>query len=167
MNPTPQLAAFLTSLGYDQDPECQHTAQKVTRFLQSWSPHTPAPSLEICDYQGNAPILLRDLRFYSLCAHHLLPFFGHADILHLPSGKIAGLGAFAHTLKHFCQRPQIQERLTEQVASHLHDALGGAILVRLKGRHLCMEMRGAENSPLVETIAVRGCEASELLGWLR
>jgi GTP cyclohydrolase I len=166
MTPEEHLTAFLQKLGFDQDPECQNTANRVTEFLKSWSPHQEPPRIELCQWQGTSPVLLKDLRFYSLCAHHLLPFFGQVDIIHQPAGKIAGLGAFPKILKHFSQRPQIQERLCEQVAEFLYSKLGGAVLVRIKARHMCMELRGSENGALVETWVQKG-EASGLRDLLR
>ena len=167
MTPEEHLSAFLQSLGFQNDPECKDTAQRVTQMFQSWSLDQAVPTVDVCDYRGTSPILLRDFRMYSLCAHHLLPFLGTADIVHRPEGRIAGFGSFAKILRHFSQRPQIQERLGDQVAASLQEALGGAILVRLRARHMCMEMRGAENGALVETLAARGPHAMDLLGLLR
>jgi len=167
MTPEQHLSAFLEGIGYSSDPECRNTAQRVTRMLQGWSPHTPAPAIDCCEWRGTSPVILRDLRFYGLCAHHLLPFPGHADVVHRPEGKLAGFGSIAAALKHFSQRPQIQERLCEQLAAHLHEQLGGAVLVRLRARHMCMEMRGAENGANVETFAHRGSHAAALQEFLR
>lgn len=160
MTPEQHLAAFLQGIGYSADPECADTARRVAAMLQGWSPAAPAPDIPCCAWRGTTPILLREVRFYSLCAHHLLPFFGHADIAHLPDGRVAGLSHLSGALRHLSRRPQIQERLTEQLADHLHQQLGGAILVRLRARHLCMEMRGDEVGATVETCAHRGDPAA-------
>lgn len=167
MTPEEHLSAFLQSLGFQADPECKDTARRVTEMLQAWSPGRPAPNVAPCEYRGTSPIILRDFRVHSLCAHHLLPFHGTADIVHRPEGRIAGFGSFPTVLRHFAQRPQIQERLTDQVAGFLHEALGGAVLVRVRARHMCLEMRGAENGAMVETIASRGPHAMDLMGLLR
>lgn len=167
MTPEQQLAGFLAALGYDQDPECRDTARRVTELLRSWAPQGSPPAMEACDYHGMSPIILRNLRFHSLCAHHLLPFFGSCDVVHRPEGRIAGLGYFPKVLAHFSHRTQIQERLCEQIAVHLHEGLGGSILVRLRARHMCMEMRGAENGAEVETLYSKGPHARDLLDYLR
>jgi len=167
MTPEEHLSVFLQSLGFSADPECKDTARRVAEMLGAWRPGGEAPAVDVCEYRGTSPIILRDFRVYSLCAHHLLPFLGTADIVHRPEGRIAGFGSFAKVLRHCAQRPQIQERLTDQVAGTLHEALGGAVLVRLRARHMCMEMRGAENGATVETIATRGPHGAELLGLLR
>ncbi len=167
MSPEQKMAEVLTTLGYGQDPECRETARRVTELLRSWAPAGSPPVVEACEYRGMSPIVLRDLRFYSLCAHHLLPFFGTCDVVHRPDGTIAGLGYFPKALQHFSHRPQIQERLCEQLGLHLHESLGGSLLVRIRARHMCMEMRGTGNGAEVETFFARGPHNKELLDYLR
>jgi GTP cyclohydrolase I len=100
----------------------------------------------------NEMVVVKDIRFYSLCEHHLLPFFGVAHVAYIPSGKIIGLSKIPKLVDVFARRLQVQERMTQQIADTLQDKLkpmGVAVVVQ--ARHLCMEMRGAESqdSPTV------------------
>ena len=104
------------------------------------------------------PVVLKGLRFYSICEHHLLPFFGIARLGYIPNGKIAGLSKLARAVDLASRRLQVQERLTAQVADSICKALGPkGVVVELEAEHLCMSMRGIEKpGNLVVTTAVRG-----------
>jgi GTP cyclohydrolase IA len=106
-------------------------------------------------------VLVKDIELYSLCEHHMLPFFGRAHVAYIPDGKIVGLSKLARLVDVFARRLQVQERLTDQIADALGDALrpkGVAVVV--EAHHLCMMMRGVEkqNSQTV-TSAMRGAFA--------
>jgi len=91
-------------------------------------------------------VIVRDIAFYSMCEHHMLPFFGRAHVAYLPSKKIIGLSKIPKLVEIFSRRLQVQERLTLQIASTLMDKLKPkGVGVILEARHLCMEMRGAES----------------------
>ena len=110
------------------------------------------------DEESGDPVILRHLPFYSMCEHHLLPFFGRASLAYLPSGKIAGIGKLARALEVASRRPQVQERLTSQVADAILSALNPlGVAVELEAEHLCMSMRGVQKpGARVVTTAVRG-----------
>lgn len=105
-------------------------------------------------------VLVRDISFYSMCEHHLVPFFGRAHVGYVPGrdGQVAGLSKFARLVESYAARPQVQERLTSQIADAVHEELDahGTIVV-MQAEHLCMAMRGVK-SPNSETVtsAVRG-----------
>jgi GTP cyclohydrolase I len=103
-------------------------------------------------------VLLRDIQFHSLCEHHLLPFTGRAHVAYLPDGKVVGLSKLARLVEGFARRPQVQERLTTQIADALMDELQpiGAVCV-IEATHTCMTIRGA-NKPgsTMVTSALRG-----------
>ncbi len=108
-------------------------------------------------------VLVRDIDFYSLCEHHLLPFFGKCHVAYIPNGKVIGLSKIPRLVEAFSQRLQVQERLTSQIAEILLakvKPLGVAVV--MEARHLCMEMRGAQskNAPTV-TSAMLGCFRSD------
>lgn len=105
----------------------------------------------------SAPVSMTGIPFYSLCAHHLLPFFGEAHIIYTPSNRVVGLSKLARAVNHLARRPQVQERLTEQLAEFLSEELEAeGVMVVLEARHLCMEMRGARSKGVTRTSAVRG-----------
>ncbi len=98
------------------------------------------------NYEGI--ILVKEIPFYTMCEHHLLPFFGHVDIAYVPGKQgVLGLSKLARLVDVYTKRPQMQERLTEQIAADLMDIAGtqGAF-VRVTARHFCMEMRGVEKA---------------------
>jgi GTP cyclohydrolase I len=108
-------------------------------------------------------IMVRDIELYSLCEHHMLPFFGRAHIAYIPSGSIVGLSKVPRIVEVFARRLQVQERLTEQIASALHDVLKPlGVGVVIEAYHLCMMMRGVEkqNSKTI-TSALRGSFRSD------
>ena len=108
-------------------------------------------------------IMVRDIELYSLCEHHMLPFFGRAHIAYIPNGSIVGLSKLPRIVEVFARRLQVQERLTEQIASALHDVLKPmGVGVVIEAYHLCMMMRGVEkqNSKTI-TSALRGSFRSD------
>ena len=113
---------------------------------------------KVFEAQSHDPVVLENIPFYSLCEHHLLPFFGHAHLAYIPGGKIAGLSKLARVLDVASRRPQIQERLTGQVADAIFSALNpDGVAVELEAEHLCMSMRGVQKTgSRVITSAVRG-----------
>lgn len=105
-----------------------------------------------------AMVMEKEIPFYSMCAHHLVPFYGHAHIAYIPNDRILGLSKFARILEFYAKRPQLQERLTEQVVEFLNQELEpqGAMVV-IEARHLCVEMRGVKKpGALTVTSAIRG-----------
>lgn len=108
---------------------------------------------------NNEMVLEKDITFYSMCEHHLLPFYGKAHIAYVPDGKVVGLSKLARTVEVFARRTQIQERLTSQIADameeHLHP-LG--VMVMVEAEHMCMTMRGIKKpGSKTVSIASRGC----------
>jgi len=103
-------------------------------------------------------VMEKQIPFYSMCAHHLVPFYGHAHIAYIPRDRILGLSKFSRILEFYAKRPQLQERITEQVVSFLEEKLQplGAMVV-IEARHLCVEMRGVKKpGALTVTSALRG-----------
>ena len=92
---------------------------------------------------NNEMVIEKDITFYSLCEHHLMPFFGKAHIAYIPDGKVVGLSKLARTVEVFARRPQIQEQLTVQIADAIMEHLNPkGVMVYLEAEHLCMSMRG-------------------------
>lgn len=108
-------------------------------------------------------VLEKDISFYSVCEHHLLPFYGKAHVAYLPKGKVVGISKLARTLEVFARRPQIQERLTAQIADALMEHLAPAgAMVMLEAEHMCMTMRGIKKpGSKTVTCAARGAFEDE------
>jgi GTP cyclohydrolase I len=156
--------AFLDALGFHGDPELAQTPTKVAALMEEFAPKGAPPDLELLPTPSSDPILLEGLPFHSLCAHHLVPFFGVAKIAYLPSNRIAGFGCLVRALHHFSRQPQLQERLGQQLAAHLLNALQArAVLIELSSRQMCLEMRGVRSPGTVRTIhrALADSEASD------
>lgn len=163
------VAALLRALGLDEreEPELRDTPGRVADlYAEVFAGLDPAaqPELATFDHVGGSDaeqlVAVRDLPFHSLCVHHFVPFFGRAHIAYLPGEKIIGISGAARLLDHYARRPQLQERITTQIADHLERLLAPrGVAVTLEARHLCMEMRGIRKPGRVETRVVRGALA--------
>ncbi len=113
---------------------------------------------------SNNMVLEKDITFYSVCEHHLLPFYGKAHVAYIPDGHVAGLSKLARTVEVFARRPQIQENMTAQIADALEKYLSPkGVMVMIEAEHMCMTMRGVQK-PGTKTVTsiVRGVFASDL-----
>jgi GTP cyclohydrolase IA len=155
-----------------EDPEREGLARTPHRVARSfkWLTHGYEMNLEdvvgkgVFEVQGHeSMVLVRDIELYSLCEHHLLPFFGRAHIAYIPNKQIIGLSKLPRIVDMFARRLQVQERLTEQIAHAIQQVLQPqGVGVVIEARHLCMMMRGVEkqNSRAI-TSAVRGTFRSD------
>ncbi len=125
----------------------------------------PKIHLKIFNEKGNdEQVVVRDIPLYSMCEHHLLPFVGKAHIAYIPSdGHIIGLSKLARIVNTYARRPQVQERLTAQIADFLYEELGArSVVVIVEAEHLCMTMRGARAAgSSTKTSALRGYARSD------
>jgi GTP cyclohydrolase I len=103
-------------------------------------------------------VILRNIPFYSMCEHHFLPFYGMAHVGYIPKGRVVGISKIARVVEVLARRPQLQERLTSEIADTMNEALKpSGVGVVLEATHLCMTMRGVQKSgSLVVTSANRG-----------
>ncbi len=102
-------------------------------------------SQAIFEYAGSQIIIVKDIEFYSLCEHHILPFFGKISIGYIPDGNMIGLSKLARVVNVFARRLQVQERLTSQICRAVTDTLSArGVIVKCEAEHLCMKMRGVE-----------------------
>lgn len=151
--------------GIGEDPErpgLRDTPERVARMYEELFEGLKKPIEEILKpIEGETHdemVLLKDIPFYSICEHHLLPFIGIAHIAYIPDGKIVGLSELAKALEILAKRPQVQERLTTQLADLLMEKLKpkGAMVV-IDAEHLCLSMRGIKKpGSRTVTSAVRG-----------
>ena len=99
----------------------------------------------IFEHKGSKIVVVKDIEFYSMCEHHILPFFGHISIGYLPKGKIIGLSKLPRIVECFARRLQVQENLTAEICGFLADELpNDGVIVSCDAQHLCMKMRGVE-----------------------
>lgn len=155
------LAAALADLGYDPavDAELAATPARLAELLREFAPAGPPPPADTFPAPAADPVILAELPFHSLCAHHLVPFFGVATVAYLPGSLIAGLGWFPRLLHHLARQPQLQERLGAALADTVAAELGPrGVVVHLSCRQLCMEMRGVRSPGQVHTWARRGAD---------
>jgi GTP cyclohydrolase IA len=149
-----------------EDPEREGLKKTPQRVANSLTWLTRGYDMDVRDVVGDAVfsethssmVMVRDIELYSLCEHHMLPFFGRAHIAYIPDGKIVGLSKLPRIVDMFARRLQVQERLTEQIAEAVQEVLAPkGVGVVIEAMHLCMMMRGVQkqNSQTV-TSAVRG-----------
>jgi len=158
------VRAILDELGLDPgDPNLRETDRRVARmYLEMFHGLEEGAEPTVTTFPNDEGyshmVMEKDIPFYSLCAHHLVPFYGKAHIAYIPRERILGLSKFARILEFYAKRPQLQERLTEQVVNYLQEKLEplGAMVV-VEARHLCVEMRGVKKpGALTTTSAIRG-----------
>lgn len=102
-------------------------------------------------------VVAKDIDFFSLCEHHLLPFYGRVSIGYIPSEKVVGLSKLVRLVGVYSRRLQLQERMTKQIADAMnHNLKPRGVIVVVQARHLCMEMRGVKNAPDIVTSEIRG-----------
>lgn len=103
-------------------------------------------------------ILEKDIQFHSMCEHHFVPFYGKAYVAYIPSGKVAGLSKLARTVEVFARRPQLQERMTSQIADSIMEHLDAkGVMVVIEAEHMCMTMRGVKKQgSKTVTVVTRG-----------
>lgn len=156
---------LLVAVGEDPDREgLQETPARVARAYREIFDglfHDPAEVLSKSFNEDHRElVLVKDIPIYSTCEHHLVPFYGHAHIGYIPgeSGKVTGLSKLARLVDGFAKRPQVQERLTSQVADAVAEHLdASAVIVVIECEHLCMAMRGIRKpGATTVTSAVRG-----------
>ena len=136
------------------------------RVAKAWDYFSQGYRTKIDDVINNAiftenckdMIVVKDIEFFSLCEHHMIPFFGRAHVGYLPDGKIIGLSKIPRIVDMFSRRLQVQERLTDEIANTIQKILNPiGVAVVMEGRHLCMQMRGVEKqNSLASTSAMLG-----------
>jgi len=155
------IKELLVEIG--EDPEREGLKKTPERVAKAWGhltrgyhedPQKVINSAIFAD-ENREMVLLKDIDFFSLCEHHLLPFFGKAQVAYIPDQRIIGLSKLARLVEIFSRRLQVQERLTRQVAQALQEALKPqGVAVIMEAEHLCMQMRGVEKQ---NSVAVTSC----------
>ena len=161
------VTLLLEGIGEDAEREgLKDTPDRIARMYEeifAGLEQTPKEALSKTFEAADCGMVLeKDIVFYSTCEHHLLPFYGKASIAYIPDGKVVGLSKLARTVEVYARRPQLQERLTAQIADALLEHLKPrGVMVALEAEHMCMTMRGVKKpGAQTVTVAVRGEFAS-------
>ncbi|MDW8327893.1 MAG: GTP cyclohydrolase I FolE [Anaerolineales bacterium] len=158
------VRALLQALGEDPDRDgLRQTPERVSRmYAELLAGYQTDPQAVIngalFDVEYDEMVLVRNIEYYSLCEHHLLPFMGHAHVAYLPKGRLLGLSKIPRIVEMFARRLQVQERLTTQIADFLVETLQPqGVAVVIEGIHLCAMMRGVKKADArMVTSAMRG-----------
>ena len=158
-DPIPELVeSLLVELGEDPDRQgLKATPDRVARAMRELTSGYGVKPEEVVadavfDQDYDEMVVVKDIAFYSLCEHHMLPFFGRCHIGYIPTGKVFGVSKLARLADMYARRLQLQERLTEQISQAVMESIGAkGVGVMIEARHLCMMMRGVEkqNSEMV------------------
>jgi len=143
-----------------EDPSREGLLKTPSRVSKAWSFFSGGYNQDLDKIINNAVfnedatdmVVVRDVEFFSLCEHHLIPFFGRAHVAYLPDGKVVGLSKIPRIIDMFSRRLQVQERLTRQIAEtvkEILDPIGVAVI--MEGQHMCMQMRGVEKQNSLTT----------------
>ena len=148
----------LTLLGEDPEREgLEKTPMRVAKAMQVLTHgYTQDPHKVLTDAlfeeKYNQMVIVKDIDFFSMCEHHMLPFYGKAHVAYIPKGYITGLSKIARVVDIFSHRLQVQERLTEQVMQCINDTLKPqGVMVVIEAKHMCMQMRGVEKQNSITT----------------
>ena len=158
------VRGIIETLGLDpRDPNLEETPDRVAKmYLEMFHGLSEGAEPKITIFPNSegyqAMVMEKDIPFYSMCSHHFVPFYGHAHLAYIPNDKIVGLSKMPRILEFYARRPQLQERLTEQIAQFMADQLHPqGVMVVIEARHLCVEMRGVKKpGALTVTSAIRG-----------
>ncbi len=152
--------------GIGEDPEREGLVETPDRVARMWEELAGGMDSDASEHlsrtftvDSNDLVIERDITFYSMCEHHMLPFYGHVAIGYIPRGRVAGLSKLARTVEVYARRLQLQEQLTAQIADALMEYLApeGAIVL-VEAEHMCMTMRGVQKpGATTVTLARRGC----------
>lgn len=149
---------LLVELGENPDREgLVETPKRIAEMYEEiFSGYRMNAELDVSFNEETNAIIARDIQFYSMCEHHMLPFFGRIHIAYVPNGKVFGLSKLVRVVEKYSRRMQVQERLTTEIADEISKREVTGVIVIAEGEHLCMKMRGVRNNSSIMTIAYRG-----------
>ncbi|MFZ0222194.1 MAG: GTP cyclohydrolase I [Candidatus Nitrosopolaris sp.] len=152
------LRQLLIEIGENPDREglVGTPARMAEMYEEIFSGYKINSELDVSFTEAADAIIAKDIQFYSMCEHHMLPFFGRIHIAYVPAGKVFGISKLVRLVEKYTRRMQIQERLTKEIADEIMRRGVKGVLVIAEGEHLCMKMRGVRNGSLILTVANRG-----------
>ena len=125
-------------------------------YSEIFSGYDSDSELSVQFSEDSDTVVAKNIQFYSMCEHHMLPFFGTIQIAYVPNGRVFGISKLVRVVEKFSKRLQIQERITKNIADELYAQGVKGVAVVAEGEHLCMKMRGVKNDAKVTTSAFRG-----------
>ena len=133
------------------------TPERIARaYEELFAGYDSDSELSVQFSEDSETVIAKDIQFYSMCEHHMLPFFGKIQIAYTPNGKVFGISKLVRLVEKFSKRLQIQERLTKNIADELYSQGVKGVAVMIEAEHLCMKMRGVKNNASVSSSAFRG-----------
>jgi GTP cyclohydrolase I len=152
------IRQLLIELGENPDREgLIHTPARMAEMYQEiFGGYRMNAELDVSFSEETDTVIAKNIEFYSMCEHHMLPFYGKIHIAYVPSGKVFGISKLARLVEKYARRMQIQERLTKQIADEIIMSEIKGVIVIAEAEHLCMKMRGVKNDSLMITVCNRG-----------
>ncbi len=152
------LRQLLIEIGENPDREglVETPARMAEMYKEIFSGYKINSELDVSFTEAADAIIAKDIQFYSMCEHHMLPFFGRIHIAYVPAGKVFGISKLVRLVEKYARRMQIQERLTKEIADEIRRRGVKGVMVIAEGEHLCMKMRGVRNGSLILTVTHRG-----------
>lgn len=152
------IRQLLIELGENPDREglIATPRRMAEMFEEIFGGYSMNSELDVSFSEETEAIVAKDIQFYSMCEHHMLPFYGTINIAYIPSGRVFGISKLVRLVEKYSRRLQIQERLTKEIADEMISMGVKGVLVISEGEHLCMKMRGVRNNSRIMTLAHRG-----------
>ena len=149
---------LIIELGEDPTREgLRETPERIAKMYKAiFNGYDSDSELSLQFSEDSDVVIAKDIKFYSMCEHHILPFYGKIHIVYAPDGKVFGISKLVRLVEKYSKRLQIQERLTKNIADELHSQGVKGVVVMTEAEHLCMRMRGVRNDSKMTTITYRG-----------
>ena len=152
------IRELIIEIGEDPTREglCNTPERIASAYKEIFSGYDSNSELSVQFSEDSEAVVIRDIQFYSMCEHHMLPFFGKIQIAYSPNGRVFGISKLVRLVEKYSRRLQIQERMTKNIADELFSNGVKGVAVIAQAEHLCMKMRGVRNNANVTTAAFRG-----------
>ena len=152
------IRELIIEIGEDPTREglCNTPERIASAYKEIFSGYDSNSELSVQFSEDSEAVVIRDVQFYSMCEHHMLPFFGKIQLAYSPNGRVFGISKLVRLVEKYSRRLQIQERMTKNIADELFSNEVKGVAVIAQAEHLCMKMRGVRNNANVTTAAFRG-----------
>jgi len=152
------IRELIIEIGEDPTREglCNTPERIASAYKEIFSGYDSSSELSVQFSEDSEAVVIRDIQFYSMCEHHMLPFFGKIQLAYSPNGRVFGISKLVRLVEKYSRRLQIQERMTKNIADELFSNGVKGVAVIAQAEHLCMKMRGVRNNANVTTAAFRG-----------